>query len=284
MLRVTANSCHKFHVDQWKVTAFLVRKGEFHARFSTYKNGVIPISARRSDSPFATGIYVDHLPRFEVALFCITQRRRSFRLSPFHGVADWALVIDVLSQKFGRKRQSFDLVISLELYESTEVNVAKLCMQLLHFCRRILAQNLTAHFCWNTLLSRRFWSSCCRWLALALDFRVGRTLFHHRWVRFLLHFAAPPFPETKLYTLLKTKIQASDRHDLSTHLTLQGWRVLKPTVVDSWIEIENFRRVNLGILEIGRVARHQEETCLLFFDKWNKPFTSKENQAWIAVK
>ena len=67
----------------------------------------------------------------------MTRRRWSFRLSPFHGVADLALVINVLSQKLGRKTQSFDHIVSLELYESTKVNVNKLCMQLNHFCRRI---------------------------------------------------------------------------------------------------------------------------------------------------
>ena len=159
-------------------------------------------------------------------------------------------------------------------------------MQLIHFCRRIFAQNLLSHFRWDTLAGK-FWCSCCsRGLALALDFRIGRALFHHRRVRFLFHgnFAMTPFPETELYPFLKTEVQASDGHDLSTHLTSQGRRVPKTTVIDSRIEIQNFWRVNFGILEIRWVARHQEEACLLFFDKWNKPFTSKENQAWIAVK
>ncbi len=84
--------------NQRKMTVFPVWKSEFHARFSTHKNRMIVVSARRSDPPFPTSIYVDHLPRFEVALFCITQRRW-FRLSPFHGVADRALVINVLSRK-----------------------------------------------------------------------------------------------------------------------------------------------------------------------------------------
>jgi hypothetical protein len=117
-----------------------VWKGEFHARFSTHKHRVIVVSARRSDPPFPTSFYINHLTRFEVALFCITQRRWPFRLSPFHGVPDRSLVINVLSQNLGRKTQRFDLVVSLELYESTKVNVTKLSMQLLHFRRRIFTQ------------------------------------------------------------------------------------------------------------------------------------------------
>ena len=103
-------------------------KGEFHARFSTHKHRVIVVSARRSDPPFPTSFYINHLTRFEVALFCITQRRWPFRLSPFHGVPDRSLVINVLSQNLGRKTQRFDLVVSLELYESTKVNVTKFCV------------------------------------------------------------------------------------------------------------------------------------------------------------
>jgi hypothetical protein len=61
-------------------------------------------------------------------------------------VADRALMINVLSKKLRRKTKSFDLVMPFKFDESTQINVAKLSMQLLNFRGRIFAQNVAAYF------------------------------------------------------------------------------------------------------------------------------------------
>ena len=83
-------------------------------------------------------------------------------------------------------------------------------------------------------------------MTLAVDFRIGRTLFHHRRGRFLFHgnFAVPPFLETEILYL----------EDFSKNRS-----VLFPSALDTIAE-ENSSRViqdlSFGLCPLFHSVRH----------------------------